>query len=166
MSAFRIRHMVAEDAEAVSRLLKLSWTSTYGPLMGEARAAQSSARIHRPEMLAAELGREGAVSFVAETTGPTIAGYAYAYRDGDVVDLDRLHVEPGHHGTGLAADLLHAVLAAFVGDRQIALEVLEGNDRAIAFYAKHGFSVAERRGACGGIEGVPTLVMRRALGGA
>ncbi|MGE0501820.1 MAG: GNAT family N-acetyltransferase [Rhizobiaceae bacterium] len=158
--------MESRDAEVVSRLLSESWASTYGPLMGEGRAADASARIHAPALLRAELERGDATSFVAEDEAGSIVGYAYAFRKERDVDLDRLHVVPAMHGSGVAADLLHAVFAAFIGDRQIMLEVLEGNDRAIRFYEKHGFSVGERRNACGGVEGVPTLVMRRALPGA
>jgi ribosomal protein S18 acetylase RimI-like enzyme len=40
------------------------------------------------------------------------------------------------HGTGLADELM----AAAVGDRAAYLWVLEGNERAIAFYRRHGFA--------------------------
>ena len=40
-----------------------------------------------------------------------------------------------------------------------------GEDRARAFYAKHGFAVVEERAACGSMQGVPTLVMRLPLEG-
>ncbi|TIU03033.1 MAG: GNAT family N-acetyltransferase, partial [Mesorhizobium sp.] len=66
-------------------------------------------------------------------------------------------------GTGLAADMLHAVLAAHSGIPSIALEVIEGNDRAIAFYRKHGFEVVERRPASHGVEGHASFIMRRLL---
>jgi ribosomal protein S18 acetylase RimI-like enzyme len=39
------------------------------------------------------------------------------------------------HGSGLADELM----AVAVGDRPTYLWVLEGNDRAIAFYERHGF---------------------------
>ncbi|TIN54865.1 MAG: GNAT family N-acetyltransferase, partial [Mesorhizobium sp.] len=66
-------------------------------------------------------------------------------------------------GSGLAVDLLHAVLAAHAGIPSIALEVIEGNERAIAFYRKHGFEVAERRPAAHGVGGHASLIMRRML---
>ncbi len=40
------------------------------------------------------------------------------------------------HGTGLADELM----ACAIGDRPAYLWVLEGNDRAIAFYRRHGFT--------------------------
>ncbi|TIT17095.1 MAG: GNAT family N-acetyltransferase, partial [Mesorhizobium sp.] len=79
------------------------------------------------------------------------------------VMLDRLHIDKSEFGTGLAADMLHAVLAAHSGIPSIALEVNEGNDRAIAFYRKHGFEVVERRPASHGVEGHASFIMRRLL---
>ena len=76
---------------------------------------------------------------------------------------DRLHIEAQEFGGGVAVDLLHAVLAAHAGIPSIALEVIEGNDRAIAFYRKHGFEVVERRPAAHGVGGHASLIMRRML---
>ena len=103
------------------------------------------------------------MSFVAERADGSIAGYAMAeLKDGDVM-LDRLHVDKSEFGKGVAVDLLHAVLAAHAGMPSIALEVLEGNDRALAFYRKHGFEVVERRAASHGAAGHWSFIMRRLL---
>ncbi|WP_245420423.1 MULTISPECIES: GNAT family N-acetyltransferase [unclassified Mesorhizobium] len=128
-----IRAMTKNDLTAVSRLLGGSWRRTYSPIMGEQNTARLSDEKHAPEKLAAELADNNKMSFVAERTDGSIAGYAMAAMDekGGVL-LDRLHVEPEEFGSGLAVDLLHAVLAAHAGIPSIALEVIEGNDRAIA----------------------------------
>ncbi|MGT2468513.1 hypothetical protein ACVOMV_32720 [Mesorhizobium atlanticum] len=41
--------------------------------------------------------------------------------------------------------------------------MIEGNDRAIAFYRKHGFEAVERREAAHGVGGHASLIMRRML---
>jgi ribosomal protein S18 acetylase RimI-like enzyme len=41
------------------------------------------------------------------------------------------------YGTGVA----QALMAEAIGDRAAYLWVVEGNDRAIAFYRKHGFDL-------------------------
>src|SRR5262245_27251102 len=59
-------------------------------------------------------------------------------RDDDApapLELYAINVLSRAHGTGLADDLM----AHTVGDRAAYLWVLEGNDRAIAFYRRHGF---------------------------
>ncbi|TGQ52485.1 GNAT family N-acetyltransferase [Mesorhizobium sp. M1C.F.Ca.ET.193.01.1.1] len=159
-----IRAMAKNDIAAVSRLLGQSWRRTYSPIMGEDTVARLSDEKHAPEKLAAELADDDKMSFVAERTDGSIAGYAMAAMDGNGdVTLNRLHVEPAEFGMGLAVDLLHAVLAAHAGIPSIALEVIEGNDRAIAFYRKHGFEVVERRPAAHGVGGHASLIMRRLL---
>ena len=126
--------------------------------------ARISDEHHSPERIAAELADDNRMSFVAERGDGRSSGYAMAEMDaaGDVM-LDRLHVDSSEFGTGLAADLLHAVLAAHAGVPSIALEVLEGNDRALAFYRKHGFEVVERRPASHGAAGRSSFIMRRML---
>ncbi|MDP3895611.1 MAG: N-acetyltransferase, partial [Mesorhizobium sp.] len=136
-----IRHMTPSDATAVSALIGASWVSTYGPLMGTERAVAESAKKHQPEMIATDLGRAHSESFVAEAPDGAIVGYAYAMVEKGVLWLDRLHVAPAEQGKGLARDLLHAVIASYVGEQTILLEVLKGNDRAIAFYQREGFIV-------------------------
>ncbi len=158
-----IRHMTEDDAEAVSALLRRSWELTYTSLMGAEKVAARNGTRHAADSLKADLKRPHSESFVAVSEAGDIAGYAYAIVEKGVLWLDRLHVAPDHQGTGLAANLLHAVMANYVGEPSISLEVIEGNDRAIRFYEKQGFVTVERKGACGGIDGVPALIMRRAL---
>ncbi|RWA60835.1 GNAT family N-acetyltransferase [Mesorhizobium sp.] len=159
-----IRAMTKNDLAEVSRLLGQSWRRTYSAIMGPDTTARLSDDKHAPEKLAVELEDNDKMSFVAERPDGSIAGYAMAAMDdgGDVM-LDRLHIEPNEFGTGLATDLLHAVLAAHAGIPSIALEVIEGNDRAIAFYQKHGFEAVERRPAAHGVGGHASLIMRRLL---
>jgi ribosomal protein S18 acetylase RimI-like enzyme len=52
------------------------------------------------------------------------------------LELYAINVLRRGHGTGLADDLM----ARAVGERPAYLWVLEGNDRAISFYRRHGFA--------------------------
>ncbi|MBO6901950.1 MAG: GNAT family N-acetyltransferase [Rhizobiaceae bacterium] len=154
--------MTGEDAAEVAALLAGSWRRTYAPLMGAERADAEAAGF-TAERLAADLERPHAEAFVALADDDGISGYAYAVVEKGVLWLDRLHVLPAQQGTGVAQALLQAVMTSFVGEPSMSLEVIEGNDRAIRFYEKNGFVAAERKSACGSIQGVPTLVMRRPL---
>src|SRR5690606_37380366 len=100
-----------------------------------------------PDRIADDLELPHSESLVAEASGG-IVGYAYAFVAEGALWLDRLHVAPDWQGKGVACDLLHAVLADFVGERAISLEVIEGNKRAIRFYEREGFVATERREAC------------------
>lgn len=52
------------------------------------------------------------------------------------LELYAINVLRRAYGSGLADDLM----ASVVGDRAAYLWVLDGNDRAMAFYRRHGFS--------------------------
>lgn len=158
-----IRHMTVDDAEAVSALLSQSWDRTYAPLIGQEKVRAQNSERHSPDRIAADLRRPHSESFVAVTGDGAVVGYAFADVVKGVLWLDRLHVAADHQGTDVAAGLLHAVMANYVGEPSISLEVIDGNERAIRFYEKQGFEVVERKGACGSIDGVPALVMRRGL---
>ena len=62
----------------------------------------------------------------------------------DTTELSKLYVRPGHHGSGLAGELMDAAvgLAVARGSSAIWLGVNQQNERANRFYAKHGFTVA------------------------
>ena len=160
----KIRAMTEADTSEVARLLGESWRRTYGPLLGFETVAGISDEHHTPQRLAAVLANADILSFVAERSDGSIGGYAMAKMDGTGdVRLERLHVDKSEYGTGLASNLLHAVLAAHAGIPSIALEVLEGNDRATAFYRKHGFEIVSRQPASHGADGKFSLIMRKPL---
>ena len=96
-------------------------------------------------------------TFIAEVDeGPV--GLAAGWRDlgGDpIVHVASMWVRPSHRGTGVADDLLRAVLEWAASERvdAVKLMVLGGNIRASKVYERHGFyptgntSIRERDGA-------------------
>jgi len=59
-------------------------------------------------------------------------------------ELSKMYVDPAHHGSGTAGRLMEAAVEAAraAGAAGMWLGVSEENDRANAFYAKHGFEQA------------------------
>lgn len=57
------------------------------------------------------------------------------------IEIKRFYVEKSFHGRGVAQELMRAAeeLGRAAGAKTIWLGVWEHNDRAIAFYRKHGF---------------------------
>ena len=92
--------------------------------------------------------------------GGTVAGFAFGELSPAATaptgKLQALHVLPALHGTGAARALHDAVLDAFAtwGLDVAQLWVVEGNDRASAFYTKHGwvFDGTRGRNDVGGVE--------------
>jgi ribosomal-protein-alanine N-acetyltransferase len=101
---------------------------------------------------------------VAEVDG-AIVGHATASVVADIAELQRIAVDPAHRRTGLASDLLAAVVAVakLEGADRLLLEVREDNAGAIAFYAARGFVEVDRRRRYYR-DGTTAVVMRRGIG--
>ena len=92
-------------------------------------------------------GRLPTVHYLVAEVGGEVAAYAAASIVADVAELQRIAVDGAHRRTGLATELLHAVVA-LAGDgeaERLLLEVREDNAGALAFYAARGFGEIARR---------------------
>lgn len=56
-------------------------------------------------------------------------------------ELDWLMVDPDFHGTGVAADLMHAGMEWLGTEHPMWLNVVRHNGRAIRFYQRFGFEI-------------------------
>jgi ribosomal-protein-alanine N-acetyltransferase len=74
-------------------------------------------------------------------------GHAVASIVADIAELQRIAVDPDHRRTGLATQLLDAVVdeARREDADRLLLEVRDDNESAIAFYAARGFEEIDRR---------------------
>jgi len=61
----------------------------------------------------------------------------------DVPIVWKLYVVPPAQGTGVGSALIRELLAVADG-RPVRLEYIDGNDKAAAFYARHGFVEVRR----------------------
>jgi [ribosomal protein S18]-alanine N-acetyltransferase len=82
--------------------------------------------------------------FAVVACAPDVVGYAVTMTSADVVDLQRIAVDPAHRRTGVAHRLLARVVEEARGDRML-LEVSAANEAARAFYAAEGFTEIDRR---------------------
>ena len=92
-----------------------------------------------------------------------MVGHAVASIVADIAELQRIAVDVDHRRTGLATELLDAVVseARDQGADRLLLEVREDND-AVAFYAARGFVEIDRR-ARYYRDGATAIVMRLPL---
>ena len=117
-----------------------------------------------------------ASSVLAELTAPDrscavavsdgqVIGYVLTLRSGDVVDLQRIGVDPARQRQGVATALLEAALeqAHDDGADAMLLEVSEANGPALAFYAREGFVEIDRRRRYYR-DGTDALILRRGRG--
>jgi len=98
-----------------------------------------------------------------EPTKAMLVGYAQITVDRATAStqLNRIYVESGWYGKGVAATLLDRVLweCHLCGSKRLWLVVLHRNERAIAFYKKVGFRVSEEMSVPWGHDVEACLVM-------
>ncbi len=104
------------------------------------------------------------VQYVVAEVERQVVGYAVASIVAEIAELQRIAVTESHRRSGLAKDMLEAIITrarAGLADR-LLLEVRDDNDPAIAFYAQQGFVEIDRR-ARYYRDGSTAVVMRRDL---
>ena len=162
-----MRRWESTDAEQVGWVHSMSRRAAYAGLVPEEALARVT-----PEQQAMvwktrfEQLPETHAAFVVEHDG-AVVGFALAQLDPvSGAELNAIHVLPSRQGTGAGQALMDAVLGA-LGEWAVTeahLHVLEGNERAQAFYRRNGWRLSGPAGvhAVGGAE-VPILEYRRTL---
>ena len=160
-----IRACDASDARALALVGKATFLETYagafeGPVILDHCEVE-----HGEPRYAAWLKTPGYRLWLAEVEGGAPVGYAVlgppdlpvetTVRD---VELTRLYLLHRFEGAGVGRRLMHlAVEAAMAMDAQrLLLAVHDGNNRALAFYARQGFTEA-------GLKSVRMLVLAKPL---
>lgn len=145
MTPVSVRDARGEDAPAVERVARLSWTDTYGDIFDSAFIEKFLATSYAPRALAAQaeraVGSDDEHFLVAERDGSVVA-YAHYGEGRRGPELFRIYADPAHYGTGAGAALLaelHRRLAGRVDG--YVLDVHSRNARGRAFYERNGFVV-------------------------
>jgi GNAT superfamily N-acetyltransferase len=153
------------DLEALGRLHALSRRHAYAGLL----PPEAIERIDATEMTAGWVRRFATTDrtyavLVAEVAGGLAGFCMVTLEDDETAVLNAIHVHPDYHGSGMAPrlhDEAVAVMRAW-GCGSAYLWVLVGNDRAQAFYRRHGWVADGTRGSQS-IGGVDAPILRYAL---
>lgn len=165
---FVVRRCRPRDISALSQLLKICWHATYDQMIGRDQAVRAGRHLHSKVNLGlwiarSLLSRESTV--LAATHDDVPVGHAMGQRDGTEIILYSLYVRPEWQGKGIGSALLDAVVANYPEANAIRLEVLKGNDAAIAWYQAKGFQIyGETKNATGTVD-VASLYMDKKLDG-
>ena len=154
----QIRRAALADADRLALVGSATFLETFaGTLAGDGVVAHCTSA-HAPAAYAGYLAG-GAAAWLAELDAAPV-GYALLAApdlpvpvgEGDI-ELKRIYLLARFHGGGAGGALMDAAVAEAVarGGRRLLLGVFAGNDRAIGFYAHHGFAqVGTRRFTVGG----------------
>lgn len=138
------------DARDIAALGARVFRETFTDVTQPADMQAFLADTYTPQRLASELGDPARVFFVARA-GNALAGFAQMRRDSTEpsvrgpapVELQRLYIDAGWHGRGVAQALIGEALtwAQEAGYQTLWLGVGDTNFRAQRFYSKLGLKV-------------------------
>lgn len=168
----QVRPATPNHAPGIARVHVAAWQAAYRGIVADAvldaldkdeRTLTWVARLTDP--------KNDIQTLVAEEDG-SVAGFVSVLgvsRDEDVApgtaEIPALYVDPPRWRTGVGRALMEVALAALVaaGAHEVTVWVLEGNERALAFYAAAGFRPDGVRDD-DGETGAPEIRLARALG--
>ena len=163
MSRAVIRRVDVADADAVALVRVRSWQAAYAGLL-PASYLDAMDVAHNADLFRRRLSAPAVHSddWLVEWEGQIVGwgNIQSTSRDEDAepgcAELIALYVLPSHWGYGLGHRMMHHLMAvlADVGSKRVTLWVLEGNQRARAFYERQGFEVDGRRKEVSLLEGV------------
>ncbi len=173
MSEFRIRRAGASDAEALSHIGAATFLESYTEIIDGPDMITHCTRQHSRAVYDTYLADPSAAVWIAEftATGAPV-GYAVncapdlpiTLQDGDV-ELKRIYAFSRFHGAGIGQALMLASIddARLRGAPRLLLGTYQDNHRAVAFYKRHGFTLAGTRQFQVGTKLFDDIVMARTL---
>lgn len=162
------------DADRLALVGSATFLETFAGVLDGDALVDHCAREHSSSAYQQHL-TSGAVAWLVEARfGEAPIGFALLSKpslpgstaDGSDIELKRIYALSRFHGSGAGAELMrHATqYAEERGCQRLLLGVYAGNDRARAFYDKHGFrQIADRRFRVGARE-YDDVVLARSLG--
>jgi len=143
----RIRVGERSDAAAVATIGRVAMTAQYVDLIDPAAVQAAVDQTYSVEAVADCIDRCRAADLaeflVAERDG-RIEGFLHFDAFGPEPELHRLYVDATVRSSGHGGLLIEELHDRLPDSVLYMLLVVEGNDRAVAFYERHGLEVAER----------------------
>jgi len=172
---WHVREATVEDVERLALVGAATFLESFAGVIDGGAIVRHCQRQHAVETYR-DYFAAGAFAWLAEAApGAAPVGFALLTRpdlpgidpDGGDLELKRIYALSRLHGTGAGSALMQAAVerAEREGAPRLLLGVYKGNDRALAFYARKGFTpIGERRFRVGDRE-YEDLVLARPLGG-
>ena len=145
-AGWHLRRARIDDAPALALIGAATFLESYAGVIAGDAIIGHCARHHQAEAYAALLENGARAWLVESNEGGAPLGYAVTDRPdlaqaeaGDV-ELKRIYSLSRFHGLGMGAALMGAAVEASAGHDRLLLGVYQGNERALKFYKKQGFT--------------------------
>lgn len=144
---YALRLCEPNDTEALALVGAASFLEAFAGMLPGADLLAHCRHQHSAQKYAALLAGPDTRACVAEVNGAPV-GYALVCAPDlpvpttrDDLELKRIYVLHRFQGTGMGAALMNwsVETARTLGKRRLLLGVNDGNDKAVAFYRRHGF---------------------------
>lgn len=147
--SIEIRPCVPGDADALSAVASATFLETYAGVIDGRDILRQCRTYHTPaayEALLADPTRR--LFLVEQAPGAAPVGFILLSAPNlpvelrpDDMELTRIYLLHRHHGGGLGRRLMETAVEAAraAGAKRLLLGVYSGNEKALAFYARHGF---------------------------
>jgi diamine N-acetyltransferase len=145
---WQIRAAAEGDIDTLALIASATFLETFAGILDGQAIVKHCQTEHGKETYRHYL-QHGATAWLAQVdSGGAAIGYALlskpdlatAEMDGSDLELKRIYALSRFHGSGIGAALMEkATQEASKTARRLLLGVYNGNERAIAFYRKHGF---------------------------
>jgi GNAT superfamily N-acetyltransferase len=142
-----LRHAGLADLASVAALADETWRQHYPGILSDAQIDYMLARGYARDALAPFVLEPQSGIALAERGGELLGFAAWQPTDArDALKLDKLYVQPRHHGEGIGSALLNHIadVARAAGCMRLVLNVNRRNDASIRWYERRGFVVRER----------------------
>ena len=142
----QVRAARALDAPAIAEIGRLAFPRTYAGSLDPAVIATVVDALYTGDGAAATVAAAAADPtsrmFVLEVAG-RIDGFLHYDECGPEPELHRIYLRPEAISTGGGSALMEALHGSLPPGKQYVLLVAANNDRAIAFYRRHGLHIRE-----------------------
>jgi ribosomal protein S18 acetylase RimI-like enzyme len=148
---WRVRAAGPDDAGALALIGAATFIESYAEIVDGKDVVMHCAREHAPDYYTRALAKGGKAWLVEVAPGYAPIGYALVMPpelpDAGPCDIElkRIYLLSRFQGTGIGSALMAAALEASAGHDRLMLGMYKGNDNALAFYRKHGFSISGER---------------------
>jgi ribosomal protein S18 acetylase RimI-like enzyme len=151
VSDARVRDASPDDAEAVTAIGKRAVPAQYEGLVDHSAVEAAVTQTYSLEAIRNSIQRcvnaPGAEFLVAEHS-QQVVGFLHYDCFGPEPELHRLYLDSDFRSGGVGSRLIEELHSRLPPGSEYMLLVLEGNDRAVRFYKRHGLRVAELSMVC------------------
>lgn len=149
------------DLLEIINLLNLVWRNTYRGIIDDKFILIAEKKVFTKKRFLKKL-RDQSVSFLVAREEEKIVGIVISRKlDFNTIYIASLYIHPIYQGKGIGKLLMKRIVNEYDSIKEIWLNVIKKNSKAVVFYEKNGFIMGEIDDIETGVFGVEVRRMRK-----